>query len=108
MYKIISVLLIFLATANANAQSVGDISKHIADKMKDSLNLSQVQRDSILSKNQQLQSMKLAARQNASPETLQVQLQNLEKMRDSLYRPVLTQQQFELYRQKKRALISAN
>ena len=108
MYKIITVVLIFFAAFRTSAQSTRDISRHVADKMKDSLNLSQVQRDSILSKNQQLQAMKIAARQNASAETMQAQLQNIEKMRDSLYRPVLTQYQFELYKEKKRALISAN
>jgi hypothetical protein len=94
-------------STNANAVQV---AQKIAKKMKDSLNLTGNQKNSIYDVNMNLHNQKQAARlQYAStPAVLTTKMQTIEKTRDSLYTPILTAPQFILYKQKKRNLISNN
>jgi hypothetical protein len=114
MYKIIvfSVLLTaFLNTANAQAgnqqEAASRLANYIADKMKDSLLLSSVQRDQVFSINVELHNRKMAARSiTSNRDSLSISVQQIENKRDSLYARVLSEQQLGLYKQKKRSLIS--
>ncbi len=93
------------------AQSAGaaQLANHIAQKMKDTLSLTQEQKSQIYSINLQIHSLKMEVRQQYNnPDTIRVRTQRVESSRDSLYRPVLNQPQYQLYLQKKRYLISAN
>lgn len=104
--------LVFLSI-DLNAQSEAGIkasqSAHVADKMKDSLGLTAVQRDSVLNINVWLHEQKSVIWQRyTSKDSLRLHLQRIENSRDSLYQRILTAQQFELYRQKKVRLVSRN
>jgi hypothetical protein len=86
-----------------------NLANHIAQKMKDSLALSEVQKNQIYTLNMQLSNLKTAARQQyTGTDSLGRGLQRIENTRDSLYSTVLTEQQMLLYRQKKRNLVSKN
>lgn len=89
---------------NANA-----FSNKIANKMRDSLNLTPQQRNQIKNINLQLHDKKMTARsQTTNRESLGRKLQEIENGRDSLYRKVLTGGQYNNYKQKKKELISNN
>lgn len=92
------------ADAGANA-----IASGIAKKMQDSLNLSLGQKKSIGNINVQIHESKMAVwKEFSDTASIRVRVQRIENNRDSLYKAVLTAQQYEMYRQKKRTLISAN
>ncbi|HEX7903807.1 MAG TPA: hypothetical protein VF487_08005 [Chitinophagaceae bacterium] len=85
------------------------LSNKIADKMKDSLALTMQQRSSIFDININISEWKGYARQQYKDSgNIGYYLQREENKRDSLYRNVLTEEQFLLYKQKKRNLISNN
>jgi hypothetical protein len=113
--KIIIFLIATIATNTIQAQTgtngnAVQVAQKIAKKMKDSLNLTGNQKNSIYDINMVLHNQKQAARlQYAStPAVLTTKMQTIEKTRDSLYTPILTAPQFILYKQKKRNLISNN
>ena len=112
MKKLLLPMFVFcLYNTNMHAQTspAENVAGSIADKTKDSLQLSPEQREKIFSVNMQLHNLKQEARnQWQSRDSVSRALQRIENTRDSLYRPILTRQQFELYRQKKRILISVN
>lgn len=92
------------ATANANA-----LASKIAGKMKDSLSLSVDQASRVKAINLRLSEEKMQKRQqHKEMSELRQQLQKVENTRDSLYKTILTVQQFQLYKQKKRTLVSNN
>jgi hypothetical protein len=99
-----------LITHQSFSQSGSNIlSARIADKMKDSLMLTMNQRNQIFNINIQLQNQKSSIRyQNYQGDTTRKKTQIVENSRDSLYNLVLSNQQFILYQQKKRYLISNN
>lgn len=98
--------LYFSASSQTTAES---IAAKIAQKMKDSLSLSETQKSQLYSINMEITTQKAAMRQQyAGSDLLAVKIQQEENKRDSLYRPVLTEQQYLLYRQKKRYLINNN
>jgi len=109
-------LIIFCAcllfgSLSLNAQSTVSpgvkIAENIAGKMKDTLGLSNSQRDSIYAINIALHEKKMAAwQQNLASDALRRQLQIIENTRDSLYQRILNEPQFFLYRQKKNRLIA--
>ena len=83
------------------------LSKKIANKMADSLKLSKSQKANVLAINQHLSDMKARARKEAMGRaTLGKRLQQIEGMRDTLYKDVLEPAQFEIYRKAKRMLIN--
>jgi hypothetical protein len=95
---------------HVNAQTPAEqLAEKIAGKMKDSLSLTETQKRQLYNINLQISSNKLAVRQQfSSPDSLRIMTQQAENMRDSLYRQVLTEQQFTTYRQKKRNLVNNN
>lgn len=118
MKHIIFFLLILFISLGLQAQqpptpqqnNAGErLSAKIADKMKDTLNLTQQQRAKVFQVNMRLNNEKMEARRQYTDRTqLQTATQAIEKTRDSLYSPVLTAAQFELYKQKKRFLVTGN
>jgi hypothetical protein len=81
----------------------------IAQKMKDSLSLTELQKSQLYEINIQLNNSKSAARQQyTGSDSLGIKIQKIENTRDSLYSQILTEPQFLLYRQKKRNLVNNN
>lgn len=104
-------LFFITAVADLKAQSnpAQDISSRIANKMRDTLSLFSAQRDSIYSINIELHNRKQLVRQQYSNmDSLRIKIQAIENTRDSLYRTVLSEEKYLMYRQKKRNLVSNN
>lgn len=104
-------LLICAITGLTYAQSSPaiELATRIADKMRDSLQLSDVQHRQVYAVNLALHQQKHNVRNKwQNRDSVRLALQRVENTRDSLYKTTLSAQQFELYRQKKRLLISAN
>ena len=102
-------LLVLSAVLRAQSSASEQLSQRMAQRMKDSLNLSDGQRDQLYTVNQQLSAQKLALRaQMGASDSLGFKIQAVEKTRDSLYRPLLTVEQFQRYREKKSVLISSH
>jgi hypothetical protein len=116
MYKKIAFITTFSIAIglNAFAQNTNgpavQLAQKIAQKMKDSLDLTGDQKNSIYDVNMNLHNQKQTARTaNAgNPQLMTTAIQNIEKTRDSLYQPILTVPQYDLYKQKKRNLVSSN
>lgn len=109
MKYILTILLVSIISFAAKAQNnqATLLADKIAQKMKDSLSLTAQQKSLLYQINMDLHQLKVAMRQQySSPDSLQVKLQKIENRRDSLYRPVLTEEQFLLYRQKKYNLVN--
>jgi ABC-type hemin transport system ATPase subunit len=109
MKKILILLLLVIAAGAAKSQSsVADsVAQKLSRKMKDSLSLTEDQRIQLYQLNMQLHEAKMARRQlYTGTDSLQIHIQRVESMRDSLYRAVLTEEQHVLYLQKKRNLIN--
>ena len=95
------------AVSQANTSTL--VAAKIADRMKDSLQLSTSQRNSVHDINLQINLLKQDVRSRfTNRDSLTIHIQKIENSRDSLYKPVLTGQQFNQYKQKKRFLITAN
>ena len=106
---VISLLIYFAFSANAQHSVAESISLKISQRMKDSLGLSDFQKNQLHTINMQMDSSRQVIwRTYQSPDTLRSFLQQVENKRDSLYHPVFTEQQFQLYLLKKRNLISNN
>ena len=112
MKKIITGLFVLVLTAgklNAQSQTVELLAGRMAQKMADSLNLTAQQRNDLYLINLSLNNKKIVVRQQYSrSDSLRLFLQQIESKRDSLYRPVLTESQFLLYKEKKKAIIWSN
>ena len=109
--KIVFIAVLFFTVTVGSAQvNPGEqLSGRIAQRMKDSLLLTTPQQESIYTINMQLHSQKMALRQqHLSADTLRLQFQKIENGRDSLYRQILSPDQFLLYKQKKRNLVNGN
>jgi hypothetical protein len=110
---IITVVLLFIANTTG-AQTISteadQLANHIANKMKDSLGLSTEERDLVYQKNVLVFFRKDSVRQihPIGSDSLRIKLQSIERRRDTLYRPILGEERFQLYLQKKNNLISAN
>lgn len=105
-----SFMFIMAFSVTCIAQSQDSVSLKIANKMKAALQLDAAQYNGIYDINRQLTSLKAAARQQHGnqPDVLQTKFQQIENTRDSLYRPVLGEQTYLLYREKKRELVNNN
>ncbi len=111
MKKIVINIMILLAICQCcSAQSVGQqVTDRISQKMKDSLWLNTTEFSKIDSLNQLLYTRKMELRQQyGQPDSLTIYTQRVEKSRDSLYRLFLSVEKYQLYKQKKRNLISNN
>jgi hypothetical protein len=118
MKKLLTILLIIFSVSRLHAQQgqgqpsdntpAAKLASHIADKMKDSLGLSSQQRAKVFQVNMDLYKQKMGARGKSKDRTtVGKDLQQIEKGRDDLYKPILSEQQYALYLQKKRNLITA-
>ncbi len=112
MRENIGVILFFLLAPvylNAQQNPATNLANRIATKMKDTLNLTANQRTQIYNINMQLYNQKLVVRQQyTNLDSVRVNLQRVENKRDSLYHIILPGNKYQLYRQKKRSLISQN
>lgn len=95
--------------AQGTASNAAGLAAKIADKLKDSLNLSVLQRNQLYDVNLQISDAKSAVRgQYVNRDSVRFKTQRIENARDSLYRSVFTAVQFDLYKQKKRLLVTAD
>jgi hypothetical protein len=109
MYKFILFTFFLLNSVNSKAQTAEDFAKRIAEKMKDSLSLTDDEQSRLYDINMLLHQQKVIAReQYEGNDSLGIKIQNIENTRDSLYREVLHEDRFILYKQKKTALINNN
>lgn len=110
MKKLFIVLLTIAIATGSQAQTVAeDIAGRIAKKMKDSLSLNETQRQQVYDINMRLTSQKQAARAASTDrDIVGKELQRIENTRDGLYQPVLGEEKYLLYKQKKKALVSAD
>jgi hypothetical protein len=100
-------LCLFLRSQENNTPAA-QIAHHIADKMADTLGLTNQQRAKIFNINMDLHKQKDQARSRSqNRDEVGRDLQKVEGTRDSLYKGVLTEAQYVLYLQKKRNLVSA-
>lgn len=105
---IVLVLLEIQAQSNDNAEAL-NLSHRIAKKIKDSLDLSALQRQEIYQVNMDLYNQKQAIRlQNPPVDSLQPRIQRIENKRDALYLPIIGNEKYQLYLQKKGNLVNNN
>ncbi len=98
-----------LACLMCQAQSTQavEVAEKISQKMKDSLSLSEDQRQQVLALNIRLHTRKMEIRQRfAETDSLSRYFQRIENTRDSLYREILPEEKYLLYRQKKKNLVN--
>ena len=85
------------------------LANHIAQKMKDSLGLTEQQRNQVYDINMQLHNQKMSLRQQyGNSDSTRFYTQRIEGTRDSLYHTIITGNTYTLYLQKKRNLVTAN
>lgn len=110
MYKIIFLSLFVCFSFSARSQSIAhNVALHIAQKMKDSLDLSVNQKGQLYGVNMQLYNKKTLARKKyAGSDSVRISIQKIENTRDSLYKNILATDKYLLYKQKKLNLISNN
>lgn len=102
-------LLCSFQLARAQSDPAAILANKIAVKMKDSLLLTDGQKQQVYQLNLQLHQSKATVRQQyAGTDSLRLRVQWVENTRDSLYRGVLDSEQYQLYLQKKRNLINNN
>jgi 50S ribosomal subunit-associated GTPase HflX len=110
------ILLLFIVSTSAlcvSAQTglpAEQLATKIASKMQDSLNLTVPQQQQVFAINMQLHNQKTAIRNQYSgnDSLIRVNIQRIENKRDSLYRPLIGETNYILYRQKKRNLVNNN
>ncbi len=104
---VLTALFFSVTLLQAQETPAAQLAHRIADKMKDSLQLTNQQQAKIFTINMDLQKEKEKARKK-SPDRAVIgkELQQIENSRDNLYKAILTEQQFTLYKQKKRSLVS--
>lgn len=101
-------LLIITVATSAQANPAATVSEKIAQKMKDTLALSNEQKALIYEINMQIHIAKGSIRQEYGlNDSLRIYLQRVENTRDSLYRTVLSNEKYLLYKEKKVTLVSA-
>lgn len=106
---IVTVLSINTVTSAQSSDYSTQLSKRIADKLKDSLTLTAMQRDSIYAINQDIANQKKSIRKVVfSTDSLKQSFQRLEHQRDNMYLNVLGQEKYLLYKSKKAALLNNN
>lgn len=109
MKNILVIMICMMGSVSAKAQTnpAAELANKTAQKMSDTLGLSAAQQSGVYNLNMQLHNQKMLMRQQfAGDSILREKIQAVENRRDSLYMTVLTAQQFNVYRQKKRALLS--
>lgn len=101
--------LIFLANTIHAQSKAGEVSAKIAQKMKDSLQLTEGQREQIYRINMQIAEEKAAVRTRyAGSDSLRLKIQTVENSRDGLYSTVLSAEKYQLYLRKKTSIVNNN
>ena len=102
--------LAITAPAQTAANPAEQLAEKIARKMKDSLGLTTTQQTQLYNVNIQLHQQKQQVRNQyaGTPAVMTEKIQDVEKTRDGLYQPILTTEQYNTYKQKKRNLVSNN
>ncbi|WP_121353941.1 hypothetical protein [Flavisolibacter nicotianae] len=112
MSKIYFLNLLLIASVQTSAQYSTPVlvASKIAGKLQDSLGLTALQKKRVFTANMQIYDWKRAAREqfDITDAQLQVKTQEAENKRDSLYKEVLTNAQYLLYKQKKQNLVTNN
>ncbi|HKZ67025.1 MAG TPA: hypothetical protein VJ111_11735 [Chitinophagaceae bacterium] len=111
--KNIFLVITLLASCTLFSQQTDSIGKalsaKISVKMKDSLNLSEKQQAAIYEINKQLSDKSMMVwKQYGQRDSVQRFLQRIENTRDSLYKTVLPNEKYWLYREKKSSLVNNN
>ncbi|RYY42445.1 MAG: hypothetical protein EOO06_21175 [Chitinophagaceae bacterium] len=101
-------LMLCLQTVQAQYHPSEIVAARVADKLRDSLSLTRVQRDSVYNVHMYLYRQKKRVFESSADDAVEGKLQQVENRRDSFYRHILSAQQYRQYKQKKRMLISAN
>jgi hypothetical protein len=98
-----------VVAAKAQGSFSASIAEKFSQKAKDTLGLSETQRVQLYTINMQLESLKQKVWQKyESEDSLKSNLQKIENTRDSVYRPVFSEAQYQMYLNKKRYLLSNN
>ncbi len=101
------ILILFCTNVHAQADHANQIADKIAQQMKDSLKLTGAQKNAIKDININLHELKKQARSKSTDRVIVGrELQRIENKRDSFYKTVLTEAQFDLYHTKKRNLVT--
>jgi hypothetical protein len=110
--KLLFILTVSLILSNiclAQTDPPHQLASKIAQKMKDSLNLSGAQKEAVKNINLNLSEQKMQARGTSKDRMIVGKsLQTIENKRDSLYKTILTPEQNALYHTKKRNLVTNN
>ncbi len=108
MRKLFMFLFVIGIATNSHAQTMAEeIAGRIAKKMKDSLSLTETQRQQVYDINIRLTSQKQAARAASTDrEIVGKELQRIENTRDGLYQPILGEEKFGTYKMKKNNLVN--
>ena len=110
-YAIAILITLVMFNYQSKAQSNAEkYSAKVALRMKDSLSISAEQRIQIYNINMHIHEQKSNVWQqySGSDSLIRIKLQEVENSRDSVYQPVLSVNQFGLYLQKKKVLLSNN
>ena len=104
------IVLLFISSVAFTQQTPGEaFAEKVATRMKDSLQLSVQQKEQIYQVSLQLHNAMMSKwQQYTAIDSVRKHVQRIENTRDSLYRPVLTQEQYLLYLSKKKNLINNN
>lgn len=103
---LLSSLIFIVPSIRAQVNYSESMSLQFTERMKDSVHITKQQSVEINSVNQFLAREKLILRQQIShPDSLQRKTQQVENMRDSLYKKILSSEQYIIYKKKKRFLI---
>lgn len=105
-----SLMLLIVAGNKVSGQNAGtQLANHIANKMKDTLDLTVAQRNQVFATNMFIHNRKMIVRrQTSNPDSLRAGLQREERKRDSMYHRILPPAKYQLYLQKKTHLVSSN
>lgn len=110
--KLFVLILGSVLTINAYSQQnpVEIYASKISTRMKDTLSLTDSQRQKIYTLSKELgeQQKNVWLQYPSSDSLVQRHIQQLENSRDDLYRPVLGEEKYLLYREKKRMLLNNN
>lgn len=103
-------VIIFHTLTNAQVVSPAEqMAGKIAQRLKDSLSLNDSQKQQLFSLNMRLHQQKQVIRQQyAGLDSMGYYMQKIENSRDSLYKQVLPEDKYLLYKQKKIKLVNNN
>lgn len=112
MKKLVALTILmvgFNSAIQAQSSPIVAYATKVADRLKDSLQLTADQRGKVYKLSIQLSIEKMQARQQSSNrDSVGRKLQRIESTRDSLYSTVLSREQFEKYKLRKGSLLNNN